>query len=79
MPTVLRVDGFSVRIYPNDHTPEHVHVLKAGAEVIITIEANAPVVIREVTRMRPSDVAAAVRLIEDHVDLLLQYWNEIHD
>lgn len=32
MPTILRFEGLRVVIYPNDHSPEHVHVLGAECE-----------------------------------------------
>ena len=31
MPTLIRHEGFEVRIYTLDHSPAHVHVFKAGA------------------------------------------------
>ncbi len=37
MATVLRKDGFSVRIYTNDHLPSQVHVFKAGGEAKINL------------------------------------------
>jgi Domain of unknown function (DUF4160) len=37
MPTIIREDGFRVVIYPNDHIPAHVHVLKGGGEVRIDL------------------------------------------
>jgi hypothetical protein len=37
MPTVLRKDGFAVRIYFNDHLPPHVHVFKGGGQVRISL------------------------------------------
>ena len=37
MPTVLRLDGFEVRIYLNDHEPAHVHVFRAGGEAKIKL------------------------------------------
>jgi len=37
MPTVLREEGFEVRIYTLDHPPPHVHVAKAGAIVRIDL------------------------------------------
>jgi len=44
MPTVLRKNGFRVVIYPNDHLPSHVHVLKRDGEVRIDLgdEETAP-------------------------------------
>jgi hypothetical protein len=29
MPTVFRFDGFQAVVYPADHVPAHVHVLRA--------------------------------------------------
>jgi Domain of unknown function (DUF4160) len=37
MPTGLRQDGFDVMIYTDDHPPAHVHVFKAGEEIIIDL------------------------------------------
>ncbi|MBW4570992.1 MAG: DUF4160 domain-containing protein [Tolypothrix carrinoi HA7290-LM1] len=35
LPPKADKDGFSVRIYPNDHLPSHVHVFKAEGEAKI--------------------------------------------
>jgi Domain of unknown function (DUF4160) len=37
MATVFNKDGFSVRIYFNDHLPSHVHVFKAEGEAKINL------------------------------------------
>ncbi|NJN61100.1 MAG: DUF4160 domain-containing protein [Coleofasciculaceae cyanobacterium RL_1_1] len=37
MPTILRQDGFAVRLYFNDHDPPHVHVFKAGGQAKIAL------------------------------------------
>ncbi len=37
MSTVLRDEGFEVRIYTLDHPPPHVHVAKAGAIVRVDL------------------------------------------
>ena len=52
MPTVLRQDGFSFRLYLNDHIPAHVHAFKAEGEAIIYIgdETEGPAV-REINGM----------------------------
>ena len=31
----FRQDGFKFIIYPNDHNPPHVHIIKAAAEAVI--------------------------------------------
>lgn len=40
MPTVIQRDGFRVVIFlpPREHGPAHVHVCKAGTEVVITLD-----------------------------------------
>ena len=40
MPTVDRIDGLRVVIYPNDHRPDHVHVIGAGCEAVLHL--NCP-------------------------------------
>ena len=40
MPTLLREDGFEVRIYTLDHPPPHVHVTKTGAVVKIDLTTH---------------------------------------
>ncbi len=37
MPTILRSRGLSVRVYPNDHAPPHVHVVAAGGVARIAL------------------------------------------
>ncbi len=32
MPSVSRINGLRVVIYPNDHKPAHVHVIGSGRE-----------------------------------------------
>ena len=48
MPTVLRFDGLSVVIYPNDHRPAHVHVRGAGSEAVFILHCpDGPPTLRE--------------------------------
>lgn len=76
MPTVLRLDGFTVIIFlpPREHGPAHVHVRKGGGEVVIEID---PVrVVR--SQMPTASARAARRLVETHRDYLLSEWEKIH-
>lgn len=77
MPTVIQRDGFRVVIFlpPREHGPAHVHVCKAGTEVVITLD---PIGIRVVERMRPADVVQAVALVEDNRAHLLKEWRKRH-
>lgn len=48
MPTVLRLDGLRVVIYPNDHSPAHVHVIGADCEAVFELHCpHGPVSLRE--------------------------------
>lgn len=48
MPTVRRLDGLRVVIYPNDHRPAHVHVIGAAGEAVFVLHCPAgPPVLRE--------------------------------
>ena len=80
MATILRTNGFSFRIYTNDHEPPHVHVIKADGEAIIELgDENSPPNIREIHRMRDRDVAIAYKLVEQFKAKLLNGWREIHE
>jgi hypothetical protein len=77
MPIVLRAAGFEVAIYqpPREHGPAHVHIFRAGTQVVITL---SPIAVERVHRMRPADVVKAVRIVEAHRRMLLRKWREIH-
>jgi len=78
MPVVLTVAGFQVHIYlpPREHEPPHVHVVKGGTEVVVTL-ANPPQV-REVRRMSNRDAVRAYRIVSDHRAMLLAEWRRYH-
>lgn len=76
MPTIHRVDGYVIRIYPNDHAPAHVHVLKGGGMAIICITDRVSV--REVFKMKPNEVKQAIRIVEANREGYLRLWEEIH-
>jgi Domain of unknown function (DUF4160) len=78
MPTILRSNGFLFVIYPNDHEPPHVHVVRSGAEMMINlgIEGGEPV-IRDVYRMRNREIAIAMTVVRANNDLFLKRWKEL--
>jgi DNA-binding GntR family transcriptional regulator len=75
-PTLIREDGFEVRIYTLDHPPPHVHVAKAGAIMKIVLAT------REVTEIVGAisnrDVKRAERLVAKHAQLLREGWTKLH-
>ena len=76
MPTLIREDGFEVRIYTLDHPPPHVHVAKAGAVVKIDLSTHHAVEI--VGSISDRDVKRAEQLLARHSQLLKQEWETLH-
>ena len=76
MPTVLREEGFEVRIYTLDHPPPHVHVAKAGA--IVRIDLATRTVTEIVGTISDRDVKRAEQLVARHAKRLTAEWTNIH-
>jgi hypothetical protein len=76
MATVHRENGFGLRIWPNDHSPQHVHAWKAGGMAKIELVDGFGIV--KVRTMKPMDVVRAVRIVMANEDTLMQAWEEIH-
>jgi hypothetical protein len=81
MPTILRQQGFRVVIYPNDHLPSHVHVLKGDGEVRIDLgnEELPPTLMTISGDISDKDVAKALYLVKENQAALLVKWREIHE
>ncbi len=79
MPTVLRVDGYRVMMFPNDHPPPHVHVFGNGGEALIYLNCpSGPPTLRERYRLSSSDVKRICAAIGPHVSELCAIWEEMH-
>jgi hypothetical protein len=63
MPTVLRIGGLRVVIYPNDHPPAHVQVLGPGWLVVINLFGAK---VREAINCSEGETRRALRLIANH-------------
>lgn len=58
MPTVLRIDGLRVVIYPNDHRPAHAHVIGREGEAVFILHCpDGPPELRESYRFSRPEVA----------------------
>jgi hypothetical protein len=75
VPTVLRVDGFAVRIFENDHPPAHVHVYSAGGSCKVELATGT---ITKPVGMKVRDILRAARLVEANEKILIRKWDEIH-
>ena len=79
MPTVLRVDGLRVVIYPNDHRPAHVHVLGAGCEAVFDLNCLAgPVDLRENYGFSRREIRRIAGALMDRLGELCRAWGKIH-
>lgn len=73
MPTVLRIDGLRVVVYPNDHSPPHVHVIGPGWVVVL-----AGPNIREAIGCNEADARRALHLVAGHQAALMEAWMRHH-
>lgn len=79
MPKVWEQEGFRFVIYPDDHMPSHIHVIKAGVEVVIELgNETEPPDFRENRGMRARDAMRALEICYEKQDLLLTEWRRIH-
>jgi hypothetical protein len=76
VPTIIREDGYEIRIYTLDHPPPHVHVAKAGA--VLKIDLATCQVIEIVGTISDREVKRAEGLIAKHAQLLEKEWTNIH-
>ena len=79
MPTVLRLPGLRVSVYPNDHRPAHVHVIENGHEAVFELNCPAgPASLRENFGFAQHEVNAIQKALMEHISSLCQAWEEIH-
>jgi Domain of unknown function (DUF4160) len=79
MPTLLRQDGFEIRMYFNDHDPPHVHAFKAGGQVKVglgSLEVSPSLLL--VQGMSDKDVKKAIAIVMEHQAELLDKWEEFY-
>ena len=75
MPTVLRIDGFRVVIYPNDHPPAHVHIIGPGWVVVVNLLGPE---VREAIGCSEPEAGRVLRLVTDHQAALTEAWRRYH-
>lgn len=75
MPTVLRIDGLRIVIYPNDHPPAHVHVFGPGWVVVINLIEPE---VREAIGCDEREARRVLLLIADYRETLMDAWRRFH-
>ena len=79
MPTVLRIDGLRVVIYPNDHRPAHVHVIGADREAVFNLHCpNGPPELRISFGFGQRGANGIGEALAAHLPMLCAEWNIIH-
>lgn len=79
MPTVLRIDGLRVVIYPNDHRPAHVHVIGPAGEAVFFLNCSAgPPELRECYGFRQSEISRIQEAVTDALATLCDEWSKFH-
>ena len=76
MPTIVREDGYEIRIYTLDHPPPHVHSAKPGA--VLKVDLATCRVIEIVGRISDREAKRAEGLVAKHAQLLKKEWTKIH-
>jgi hypothetical protein len=78
VPTVSRIGGLRVVIYPNDHRPAHVHVIGDGEAVFVLHCPDGPPELREGYGFNRSDVNRILAALAERLAILCEEWSEIH-
>jgi hypothetical protein len=78
VPTVLRIGGLRVVIYPNDHRPAHVHVIGDGEAVFVLNCPDGPPELREVFGFNRSDANGIATALAGRLAALCEHWRAIH-
>ena len=79
MPTIVRLDGLRVVIYPNDHPPEHVHVIGADCEAIFELNCPyGPVTLRESYGFSVRRLRSVMDQLNAALPKLCSAWESIH-
>ena len=79
MPTILRFDGVRVVVYPNDHSPEHVHVIGADCEAVFELHCpEGPVTLRESVGFTLRQLRRITEQLTGSLLVLCDAWERIH-
>jgi hypothetical protein len=79
MPTVLRIGGLRVVIWPNDHRPAHVHIKGAGGEAVFNLHCpGGPPALRESYGFNLADLNRIEYALAAAIAALCAQWRNIH-
>ena len=79
MPTVGRIDGLRIVIWPNDHRPAHVHVIGPDGEAVFNLNCpEGPPELRESFAFRLTELRRIEVALIEQLGALCAKWSEIH-
>lgn len=79
MPTVMRIGGLRVVIYPNDHRPPHVHVIGAGSEAVFILGCpDGPPTLRGSHGFTTAELNRIASALQASLAALCSEWELIH-
>ena len=79
MPTVLRLGGLRIVVYPNDHRPAHVHVLGGGREAVFLLNCPAgPARLRASRNLGIRELNDIATALQQALDRLCEAWSRFH-
>jgi hypothetical protein len=74
-PTVLSQNGYQIKIYPNDHPPPHVHVIRAEKEAKVSLD---PIEVKTNYGFNQRAIGDILDMIEAYQEELLAAWDKLH-
>ena len=79
MPTVKRIDGLRVVVYPNDHSPAHVHVIGSDSEAVFDLHCPiGPPEARENYGFSVKELGKIKGALAEDLSFLCAEWSRIH-
>jgi len=79
MPTVDRIHGLRVVIYPNDHRPAHVHVIGKGCEAVFKLSGlGGWPELRENYGFGAGELSRIKTALASRLTHLCEEWSRIH-
>lgn len=76
-PTVAIEKGYKLRIYPNDHNPPHVHVIKD--KKLVKVYLN-PIEVMKNYGFNVKQVGSILKLVKKYQEELIEEWDQYpHD
>jgi Domain of unknown function (DUF4160) len=75
MPTLKRFGRVSIRIYADDHSPPHIHIIAPDFHVLVRI-SDWSVIAGDA---RKSDIAKALIWAKKHRDIVRDAWEQLNE